>query len=307
MGENKSASFSSLANLARPAAKPAPGPVISSSFSTAPTSPEQLRTFSAGDSSGSRASSLDPKLLEAISAAVSARLGAVEANLDKVLQLAPATTAAKKKKPAAPAKQGLVSALKPHFATLSASSAAVEAKDELDSDVDDDFPDPDAGASDSSGESYAPTVLANARTAGSVLNWVNGQDFVKTRNRYEAVALAAAIDSLVKDVPASHLGIEILCRRLTGVHLADQNNNWDLCKAVEWPYASQSLLDQRLMTRAVKDAAAIGRLRDRAAKKPSKSFERRGFSKSGSKSNNSFNNSKKSSGVGSKSAGAAQH
>lgn len=262
-------------------------------------------TSSSGESSGPHSSSVDPKLLEAINAVVAARLGAVEANLDKVLQLAPAD--GKKKKSATPAKQGLVSALKPHVA----SSAAVEVKqanhDDVDSDGEDDFPDSEVAANDSSADSYAPTVLANAKTAGSVLNWVNAQDFVKTRNRFEAVALAAAIDSLVKDVPVAHLGIEILCRRLTGVHLADQNNNWDLCKAVEWPYASQSLLDQRLMTRAVKDAAAIGRLRDRAAKKPSKSFDRRGFSKSGFKSNNYSNNPKKSSGVGSKSAGAAQH
>jgi len=304
---DKSASVSSLHGLSKPAQSSASGsPFVSTSSSPSSSFSPSYKASSSGDSKtsssvDSQASSLDPKLLDAITAAVGARIGAVEANLDKILQLAP--TAGKKKTAAVPTKSGLVSALKPHFGMASASATSSDPIEESD---EEDFPDPEA-VTEPAADSYAPTVLANAKTAGSVLNWVNGQDFVKTRNRFEAVALAAAIDSLVKDVPASHLGIEILCRRLTGVHLADQNNNWDLCKAVEWPYASQSLLDQRLMTRAVKDAAAIGRLRDRAAKKPSKSFDRRGFSKSGFKPNSNFNNPKKSSGVGSKSAGAAQH
>lgn len=59
---------------------------------------------------------------------------------------------------------------------------------------------------------------------------------------------------MAEGVDISTDGIEILVRRLSGVQLADKYENWDLCQAVEWPYASQSLLDQHLLARAIKDA-----------------------------------------------------
>jgi hypothetical protein len=112
---------------------------------------------------------------------------------------------------------------------------------------------------------------------------------------------------LKEHVHLSSVGMEILCRRLSGVTLADSKGNWDCCKAVEWPYASESLLDQAQLFKAYKDAATIARLRERGSKSTSsggKSFNRRNFhgDRSSSKSNN-FNTKK--SGVGPK-AGAAQ-
>lgn len=261
-----------------------------------------------------------------IETVVEARLKAASSVLDKVLSLGTQSSqsSSAKSKPAAK-KGGLVSALKAHYGGPAVSLAPAQASAPLLSpvnvDVDDDDVDGGLGLDDADGADvsvdpatssdpsvvYAPTVLANASSAGSVLNWVVAQDFAKSRNRYEAVAIGAAIDALLDGgTPKSALGIEMLCRRLTGVHLADQSGNWDLCKAVEYPYASQSLLDQRLLARAIKDAAAIGRLRDRTTKKaPKSSFNRRGFSQSFDKSSNKFSN-KSNSGVGSKPAGAAQ-
>jgi hypothetical protein len=151
---------------------------------------------------------------------------------------------------------------------------------------------------DSVEERMAPTVFRNTQSAGSVLNWVNSQEWNTARNRRECLALAAALDTLVAEgVDTNSDGIEILVRRLSGVQLADKYDNWDLCQAVEWPYASQSLLDQHLLARAIKDAGAIARLRDRSkgkASSSSSSFGRRSFYPT-----KKFNNNpKKKSGVG---------
>jgi hypothetical protein len=120
---------------------------------------------------------------------------------------------------------------------------------------------------------YAPMVLANARTAGSVVQWVYSQDWNRSRNLHECVALAAGLDALVRDrVSELSDGMEILARRLVGVQLSDANsNNWDLCKAVEWPYPCGNLLDQRFYAKVVKDASAIRILRERSKPKGSAS------------------------------------
>ena len=264
-----------------------------------------------------------------IEAALEARLKTMSSVLDKVLSLEnqPSQSSNSKSK-ASTKKSGLVSALKAHYggpasSSTSAKPAATSVVDGDDGGLDVGFDDDeDGGVGDIADAAaptdptvvYAPTVLANASSAGSILNWVVAQDFNKSRNRYEAVAIGAALDALLEGgTPKSALGIEMLCRRLTGVHLADQSANWDLCKAVEYPYASQSLLDQRLLAKAIKDAAAIGRLRDRTTKKAvsKPSFNRRGLSQSFDKSSNqqqsrNFNTNKSNPGVGSKSAGAAQ-
>jgi len=243
-------------------------------------------------------------LEEVIASAVDDRLSSLSAKLDAIL-----TLEKKKKAPGKYSKPGIVSALRAHYGGLA--SAPTESKESEEIQINDDDDPEDqavAPASDTTATSYAPTVIVNASSAGSVLNWVSSQTFNKSRNRFEALALAAAIDALLEDgVQDQSLGMEILCRRLTGVHLADESANWDLCKAVEWPYASQHLLDQKLLARAVKDAAAIGRLRDRVAKKTSKpsSYNRRGLYQLPDKSSNKFPN-KSNPGVGPKTAGAAQ-
>jgi hypothetical protein len=169
---------------------------------------------------------------------------------------------------------------------------------------------------DTSSQKYATVVLANATTAGSVLNWVKAQTWNHSRSMHECIAIAAAIDAfLAEGLSDESVGMEILCRRLSGVHAADKFNNWDLCKVVEYPYASESLLNQQLLSRAVKDASARVRLLNRASK--STSSARRGgvrynFSSGGGVRNNNNNNNKPSSfkskfGVGSRSASAARN
>ena len=78
---------------------------------------------------------------------------------------------------------------------------------------------------------------------------------------------------------------------------------------MEYPYASETLLDLRLLSRALKDASTRTRIHDRENKTSSSGFKRRN-NKYGNNNNN--NNNKTSStfkskfGVGSGSAGAAQ-
>jgi hypothetical protein len=183
---------------------------------------------------------------------------------------------------------------------------------QLAEDSDDDDDDPDGGGigevKEESPARYASVVLANATKNGSsVLSWVKAQSWKHGRNEREATAIGAAIDALLAEgVDRNGEGIEILCRRLSGVHAADKFNNWKLCEVVEYPYASESLLDQRLLSRAVKDASALTRLQNRA----NTSSKRR--NKNNNNNNNNNNNSKNSAsykskfGVGSSSAGAAQ-
>ena len=179
-------------------------------------------------------------------------------------------------------------------------------------DSDDDDDDGNGGeAKEELSARYASVVLSNATKNGSsVLSWVKAQAWKHSRNEREATALGAAIDALLAEgVDRTGEGIEILCRRLSGVHAADKFNNWKLCEVVEYPYASESLLDQRLLSRAVKDASALTRLQNRAN---NSSSSKRGNKKNNNGNNNNNNNKNSSSykskfGVGSSSAGAAQH
>ena len=156
---------------------------------------------------------------------------------------------------------------------------------------------------------YAPVVLANATKNGSsVLSWVKAQEWNRNRNQRECTAIGAAIDALISEgVDRNGEGLEILCRRLSGVHAADKYGNWKVCQAVEYPYSSESLLSQQLLSKAVKDAAALDRLEKRANNNNASSSKRRNYNNNNNNNNNRNSSSFKSKfGVGSKTAGAAQ-
>ena len=152
---DKNIPSSSLAALSAHHPK-APGPHVSSSSS------------SSGD--------LDSKLEEMVAKTIRTQLEKQLATLSKVAELdKSAKTTSKAHKPSA--KKGLVSSLKQYYGGTSSSS---ELKDkpsaDLDSDAEDPTEEPDvhvSTVSDTTGDKYAPVVLANAKTAGSVLNWVS--------------------------------------------------------------------------------------------------------------------------------------
>ena len=292
------------------------------SLSSLPKPPGPGASLGSASTSSSAVSSteakLDAALIDAISAAVDAKLRGVSEKLDAALAL-------DKTKPGAKAKSGLMSALqaahaappKPGKIKVAAAApaaaapaaipaAAAVAAAAIDDDDDDDeekvpSPEPAATASGASSDRIAHVTLAQAASSSSVMSWIQLQNFQDKRNRRECLALAAAIDALLEDgVPVESTGLEILCRRLTAVHESDKNKNWDWAAAIEWPYAADSLLTHQLRARVVKDAAAISRLREKATKRSS------GSKPTNRNQNTSSNNFKSKFGVGSKSAGAAQ-
>jgi len=114
----------------------------------------------------------------------------------------------------------------------------------------------------SHGASISQKIIASAMTMGSVLSWVQSYHWKHTRNRNEAMVLGQAIDAFMKGgVPLAHLGMEILSRRLAGLHFADLNDNWDYCTAIQLPTVAHSLLPQSDMNDVIRSAAAISRLK----------------------------------------------
>jgi len=65
---------------------------------------------------------------------------------------------------------------------------------------------------------------------------------------------------LAEGTPVKSTGIEILMRRLSGVHLADQHSEWQLADSVAWNPLGNSLLPRAEVTRALKEADQLKRL-----------------------------------------------
>lgn len=107
----------------------------------------------------------------------------------------------------------------------------------------------------------AADMLRNCAPYGSVTSWVKQTDWKSGRNKHECEALARAIDALLAEgTPAKATGIEILMRRLSGVHLADQHSEWQLADSVAWNPLGNSLLPRAEVTRALKEADQLMRL-----------------------------------------------
>lgn len=107
----------------------------------------------------------------------------------------------------------------------------------------------------------AAEMLRNCVPYGSVTSWVKQNDWKSGRNKHECEALARAVDALLAEgVPVKSTGVEILMRRLSGVHLADQHSEWQLADSVAWNPLGNSLLPRAEVTRALKEADQLKRL-----------------------------------------------
>jgi hypothetical protein len=107
----------------------------------------------------------------------------------------------------------------------------------------------------------AADMLRNCVPYGSVTAWVKQNDWKSGRNKHECEALARAVDALLAEgTPVKSTGIEILMRRLSGVHLADQHSEWQLADSVAWNPLGNSLLPRAEVTRALKEADQLKRL-----------------------------------------------
>ena len=116
-------------------------------------------------------------------------------------------------------------------------------------------------------DSYVRAVLDRARKVGSVSLWCNQVQWKQARNRRECQALSEAIDALVEEgLGEGSLGLEMLARRLVGVQLADKTNDWSICEAIQGPSMADSVLPRHMFSKALREAATIRRLNERAGR-----------------------------------------
>ena len=120
---------------------------------------------------------------------------------------------------------------------------------------------PPPDSSSSSEERLAAKIIERATSMGSFTAWAQAQNFKSARNRNEVLVLAQALDAFLREnVDIELLGIEILCRRVAAVHLADQNSNWKLADAIQLPTVATSLLPQADLSQAVRTASSLARV-----------------------------------------------
>ena len=119
----------------------------------------------------------------------------------------------------------------------------------------------------------AAGVLEQVKPYGTVLAWVRFANWNVSRNKFECEAIAQAVDALLSEgVQASSDGIEILLRRLTGVHLADSSGAWAVADAVAWEAHGGSLLPRKFVSAAYKDAEVLKRAQSALAPTPKSAF-----------------------------------
>ena len=130
----------------------------------------------------------------------------------------------------------------------------------------------------------AKAFIANvlrSRAGASSLHDVfdNHVTFQKVRNRRKVLALARGVDALLDGRISD--AIELLVRRLAGVHTADYSDSWDACDRFEQVMESRSFVPSRFLASTIKSInqdAALHRAgkddakpRTYAAKKPATS------------------------------------
>ena len=117
----------------------------------------------------------------------------------------------------------------------------------------------------------APLVLQLAQQYGSLSHWVHFVQWKKLRNKNECAALAEAADVLLAEgVKPDSMGLELLLRRLNGVHLADTYGDWSVCSALQWSGPNGTLLDRSSLVGALKYANQLKKLQPVPADAPKK-------------------------------------
>ena len=119
----------------------------------------------------------------------------------------------------------------------------------------------------------APLVLQLVQQYGSLSHWVHFVQWKKLRNKNECAALAETADVLLAEgVKTDSMGLELLLRRLNGVHLADTYGDWSVCSALQWSGPNGTLLDRSSLVGALKYANQLKKLQPVSADAPKKNF-----------------------------------
>jgi hypothetical protein len=251
-----------------PAADKPQSPQVTVTMPSQPPLSSEAESTKEGDDNADQLD-LDGK----IAAALQKQIGVL---LEKFEDLPRRSSRSRQHAPPPPAR-GLISRIKAiKGVRSSAPSGGMVGSDDSDQDGADDDGKVD-GQGDAADDSYAPSVLRNARLVGSVTQWCQLQQWNQARNKHECLALAQAMDALLSDgVGVRSLGLEIMARRLTGVHLADQHGSWDLCKAIQLPSVAETLLTHNQLSKVIREASAMQRVttRTRNSRQP-KAWQRR--------------------------------
>jgi hypothetical protein len=148
-------------------------------------------------------------------------------------------------------------------------------------------------SSESSSEDDRDEFLTNTILEHSKFNvegWAERRDWNQERNQRECLALAKAIDRLVKDHnlhKKDSVGLEMLVRRFVGVEAADRSDGcWSLCNALEYNNRQESLLPPEVLDAAMKRAATFEKVKAMGKK------NKVGKSKKSNSSNRSYNRRK---------------
>ena len=107
-------------------------------------------------------------------------------------------------------------------------------------------------------EAPRDSVVDRKRIAHDIVNkaggrlepWVKDAEFRSQRNKNECSAIAKAVDFILAN--DSDTALEVLVRRLVGVHSADASKDWNLCSSLEWDSHAETLLPDRVLADALK-------------------------------------------------------
>ena len=134
-------------------------------------------------------------------------------------------------------------------------------------------------------EPIADDIIQNilrGRPGAQVTEVIAARTYNQTRNKHELLLLARLIDCMRDGRRAA--AIELACRRLSGVQLADTNNNWEMANALLKNTEGAADLPDSVLRRVLKTAANMTSLLQTAGKGASSSSSGggRGGGKSGS-------------------------
>ncbi len=101
------------------------------------------------------------------------------------------------------------------------------------------------------------------RYRNSAMTWVTETEFNEPRNKRECQALAQLVDSYRREHPGfASRTLDLMLRRMVGVHLADVTGDWGMCAALQGDIVENTLLDNdqlRIIQKKAKMYASLGR------------------------------------------------
>jgi hypothetical protein len=94
----------------------------------------------------------------------------------------------------------------------------------------------------------------------SFVGWASSITWNVQRNRHEAMVWAEALDLLISDgALLQWISVEMMCRRLAGLGLADSTGDWTLVNSTALASPSDTLLPREELRRALRESTRLKR------------------------------------------------